>query len=69
MCRVAEFSLCGPYLTRVVQELVERDGCGYAHPFDDPLLWVGHGSLVKELRTQLGDAKPGCVVVPSIERF
>jgi len=45
------------------RELVERDGCGYAHPFDDPLLWVGHGSLVKELRTQLGDAKPGCVVV------
>uniref|UniRef100_S4RK94 L-serine ammonia-lyase n=1 Tax=Petromyzon marinus TaxID=7757 RepID=S4RK94_PETMA len=40
------------------------DGCCYVHPFDDPLLWEGHASLVHELKATLAaGSKPGAVVV------
>ncbi|KAM6156123.1 L-serine dehydratase/L-threonine deaminase [Rhynchocyon petersi] len=34
----------------------------YVPPFDDPLIWQGHTSLVKELKEQLS-AKPGAIVL------
>jgi L-serine/L-threonine ammonia-lyase len=33
-------------------------GEGYVHPFDDPVLWEGHATLVEEL-----EEKPGAVVL------
>ncbi|KAI4878940.1 hypothetical protein NFI96_001427 [Prochilodus magdalenae] len=45
------------------QQLVSEN-CGWVFisPFDDPLIWEGHTSLVKELESQL-DEKPGVVVL------
>ncbi|XP_066511082.1 L-serine dehydratase/L-threonine deaminase-like [Hoplias malabaricus] len=45
------------------QKLVsENSGWVFISPFDDPLIWEGHTSLVKELESQL-DEKPGAVVL------
>jgi len=38
-------------------------GNTYVHPFDDPLVWEGHTSMMAEVKEQLGGAKPRCVVV------
>uniref|UniRef100_A0A8D0CE45 L-serine deaminase n=1 Tax=Salvator merianae TaxID=96440 RepID=A0A8D0CE45_SALMN len=43
-------------------ELARRDGCISIHPFDHPLVWKGHNSIVKELRDSLG-TKPGAIVL------
>ncbi|XP_063000427.1 serine dehydratase-like [Elgaria multicarinata webbii] len=43
-------------------ELAETDGWVSVHPFDHPLVWEGHNSIVKELRDTL-DAKPGAIVL------
>lgn len=51
---------------RYARELVEREGPGRAihiSPFDHPLLWAGHASLVEELREDLEGVKPAAVVV------
>eukprot|EP00667_Euglena_gracilis_P015016 EG_transcript_15582 len=45
------------------QELMVQEGWGYVHPFDNPLLWQGHASLVEELHEQLAGQRPGCVVL------
>lgn len=37
-------------------------GWVYIPPFDDPLIWEGHTSIVKELKETLG-AKPGAIVL------
>ncbi|XP_025893213.1 serine dehydratase-like [Nothoprocta perdicaria] len=44
------------------KELAKREGCVSIHPFDHPLVWQGHSSLVRELRDAL-EAKPGAVVL------
>ncbi|ELW63714.1 Serine dehydratase-like protein [Tupaia chinensis] len=44
------------------QELAKRDGWVNIPPFDHPLLWEGHGSLVQELKAALG-TPPGAVVL------
>lgn len=36
--------------------LAARTGCAYIPPFDHPLLWEGHASLVEELRGQCAKA-------------
>lgn len=46
---------------RMARDLVDRDAAGYVPPFDHPLLWQGHASLVDEMATQ-GD-RPDAVVV------
>jgi len=43
------------------QDLAARTQAVYVHPFDDPLLWTGHATLVSELVRQ--SSKPGAVVV------
>ncbi|XP_042297440.1 serine dehydratase-like [Sceloporus undulatus] len=43
-------------------ELSKQAGCIFVHPFDHPLIWKGHNSIVKELRDSL-DAKPGAIVL------
>jgi L-serine/L-threonine ammonia-lyase len=35
----------------------------YVSPYDNPLLWTGHSSLVDEVLEQLGGDKPGAIVV------
>jgi L-serine/L-threonine ammonia-lyase len=30
-------------------ELARQDGTAYIHPFDDPLIWRGHASIVEEI--------------------
>jgi L-serine/L-threonine ammonia-lyase len=35
----------------------------YLHPYDDPLLWQGHASLVDEVAKQWGSARPDQVIV------
>ena len=45
------------YATR----LAEETGSAYVHPFDDPVVWQGHSSIIDELA---GDGvKPGMIVV------
>ncbi|NXA54720.1 SDSL protein, partial [Nothocercus julius] len=44
------------------KELASAEGCVSIHPFDHPLIWEGHASLVRELRDTL-EAKPGAVVL------
>ncbi|NXH31153.1 SDSL protein, partial [Myiagra hebetior] len=47
---------------RRAQELVKSEGWVSIHPFDHPLVWEGHASLVRELKDAL-EAKPGAIVV------
>ncbi|NWV36170.1 SDSL protein, partial [Grantiella picta] len=47
---------------RRAQELVKTEGWVSIHPFDHPLVWEGHSSLVRELKDSL-DAKPDALVV------
>ncbi|XP_021488833.2 serine dehydratase-like isoform X1 [Meriones unguiculatus] len=44
------------------QELATRDGWVNVSPFDHPLIWEGHASLVRELKESLG-TPPGAVVL------
>ncbi|XP_008845693.1 serine dehydratase-like [Nannospalax galili] len=44
------------------QELATRDGWLNVSPFDHPLIWEGHASLVRELKVSLG-TPPGAVVL------
>ncbi|XP_045881034.1 serine dehydratase-like isoform X2 [Meles meles] len=44
------------------QELAKRDGWVNVPPFDHPLIWEGHASLVRELKTALG-TPPGALVL------
>ncbi|XP_077317403.1 serine dehydratase-like isoform X1 [Lithobates pipiens] len=43
--------------------LAEAPGSVYISPFNHPLLWEGHSSLVLELKAALGNQKPGALVV------
>ncbi|XP_072271433.1 serine dehydratase-like [Pyxicephalus adspersus] len=43
--------------------LTEAPGSVYISPFNHPLLWEGHSSLVLELKAALGNQKPGALVV------
>ncbi|XP_034015799.1 serine dehydratase-like isoform X3 [Thalassophryne amazonica] len=44
--------------------LAETEGLTYVPPFDHPLLWQGHASMIREVATSLGPTvKPGAVVV------
>lgn len=51
---------------RYARELVEQEAPGRAihiSPFDHPLLWSGHASLVEELKQDLGGERPAAIVV------
>nr|XP_060641425.1 serine dehydratase-like [Anolis sagrei ordinatus]XP_060641426.1 serine dehydratase-like [Anolis sagrei ordinatus] len=43
-------------------EISKQDGWVSIHPFDHPLVWKGHNTIIKELKDSL-DAKPGAVVL------
>ncbi|KAJ6659055.1 hypothetical protein lerEdw1_019358 [Lerista edwardsae] len=42
--------------------LAEEDGWVNIHPFDHPLVWKGHNSIVHEMKDTL-EAKPGAIVL------
>ncbi|XP_033901082.3 L-serine dehydratase/L-threonine deaminase isoform X1 [Acipenser ruthenus] len=42
--------------------LADSEGLQYIPPFDHPLIWEGHASIVKELKAYL-PTKPGAIVV------
>ena len=42
--------------------LVGEDSA-YISPYDDPLLWTGHSSVVEELQQQLGNDEPAAILV------
>ncbi|NXM25880.1 SDSL protein, partial [Oxyruncus cristatus] len=44
------------------QELLKTEGWVNVHPFDDPLVWQGHTSLVRELKDSL-ESKPDAIVL------
>uniref|UniRef100_A0A8C5KLC9 L-serine deaminase n=2 Tax=Jaculus jaculus TaxID=51337 RepID=A0A8C5KLC9_JACJA len=44
------------------RDLATRDGWVYVSPFDHPLIWEGHASLVRELKASLR-TPPGAVVL------
>ncbi|NWQ61417.1 SDSL protein, partial [Neopipo cinnamomea] len=44
------------------QELLKMEGWVSIHPFDDPLVWQGHTSLVRELKDSL-ETKPDAIVL------
>jgi hypothetical protein len=39
------------------------NSAGYVHPFDEPRLWEGHASLVREVHDQMKGQKPDCIVL------
>ncbi|XP_056288384.1 serine dehydratase-like [Pseudoliparis swirei] len=44
--------------------LQEAEGLSYVPPFDHPLLWQGHASMIAEVAASLGSgAKPGAVLL------
>ncbi|KAG7226307.1 hypothetical protein INR49_003059 [Caranx melampygus] len=44
--------------------LAETEGLTYVPPFDHPLLWQGHASMISEVAASLGPSvKPGAVVL------
>ncbi|CAF90260.1 unnamed protein product, partial [Tetraodon nigroviridis] len=44
--------------------LADAEGLTYIPPFDHPLLWQGHASMIDEAAASLGpDGKPGAVVI------
>lgn len=44
--------------------LAETEGLTYVPPFDHPLLWQGHGSMITEVAESLGPGvRPGAVLV------
>ncbi|NXK97787.1 SDSL protein, partial [Formicarius rufipectus] len=47
---------------RRAQELLKTEGWVNIHPFDDPLVWQGHTSLVWELKDSL-ETKPDAIVL------
>jgi L-serine/L-threonine ammonia-lyase len=42
-------------------QLTQEKGAAYIHPFDDPRVWSGHATLVKEVAQE--GPKPGVIVV------
>ncbi|KAK7798930.1 hypothetical protein U0070_026022 [Myodes glareolus] len=62
----ATVEVVGEMLDEAIQlaKALERNNPGwvYIHPFDDPLIWEGHTSIVKELKETLS-AKPGAIVL------
>uniref|UniRef100_A0A8C8R7S2 L-serine dehydratase/L-threonine deaminase n=1 Tax=Pelusios castaneus TaxID=367368 RepID=A0A8C8R7S2_9SAUR len=42
--------------------LAKTDGWVSVHPFDHPLIWKGHASIVRELKDSLG-CRPGAIVL------
>ena len=34
----------------------------YINPFDHPLIWEGHGSVIDELKTDLNGTKPSLII-------
>jgi L-serine/L-threonine ammonia-lyase len=42
-------------------KLAEQKNAAYIHPFDDPVIWAGHASLIHEIAE--AGLKPGAVVV------
>lgn len=50
---------------KYAREVVDKEGKTAIHisPFDHPLLWEGHASLVEELKEDLGGRKPAAIVV------
>ncbi|XP_068937966.1 serine dehydratase-like isoform X2 [Petaurus breviceps papuanus] len=44
------------------QELVKMNGWVSVHPFDHPLIWEGHGSMIHELKDTLG-TRPGAIIL------
>lgn len=42
-------------------QLAARDHAAYIHPFDDPLIWQGHASIIHEMAA--AKIKPGVIVV------
>ncbi|KAG2470668.1 SDHL deaminase, partial [Polypterus senegalus] len=47
---------------REAHRLAESRGWKYVPPFDHPLIWQGHSTIVKELRDHL-PSRPGAIVV------
>ncbi|XP_075070021.1 L-serine dehydratase/L-threonine deaminase-like [Mixophyes fleayi] len=62
----ATVSVVGEILDETIEhakELVKNNaGWVYIHPFDDPLIWEGHTSLVKEIKESL-PSKPGAIAL------
>nr|P09367.3 RecName: Full=L-serine dehydratase/L-threonine deaminase; Short=SDH; AltName: Full=L-serine deaminase; AltName: Full=L-threonine dehydratase; Short=TDH [Rattus norvegicus]CAA31511.1 serine dehydratase [Rattus rattus] len=62
----ATVEVVGEMLDEAIQlaKALEKNNPGwvYISPFDDPLIWEGHTSLVKELKETLS-AKPGAIVL------
>ncbi|XP_067162975.1 serine dehydratase-like [Apteryx mantelli] len=61
----AEVEVCGQVWDEANEralELAETEGWASIHPFDHPLVWQGHASLVRELKESL-EAKPDAVLL------
>ncbi|XP_040433295.1 serine dehydratase-like [Cygnus olor] len=61
----ATVEVCGKVwdeASRRALELADTPGWVSVHPFDHPLVWQGHASLVRELKDSL-EAKPNAIVL------
>ncbi|ODN04947.1 L-serine dehydratase/L-threonine deaminase [Orchesella cincta] len=43
--------------------LKNRPEIGFIHPYEDPLIWEGHSSMVHEIKEDLRGRKPSCIAV------
>uniref|UniRef100_A0A8D2J081 L-serine deaminase n=1 Tax=Varanus komodoensis TaxID=61221 RepID=A0A8D2J081_VARKO len=56
-------TVCVEGEVKAAQELVKNNpGWVYVPPFDEPLIWEGHMSLVREIKDQM-DSKPGALAL------
>ena len=44
-------------------EKLGKDKCGFVHPFDNPIIWEGHSSMVEEIKDQLNGITPDAIIV------
>ncbi len=58
---VIEHGVSWAYAHKHALELAAEQGAAYIHPFDDPLIWQGHASMIEEM--YVVGPKPGAIVV------
>lgn len=60
----AHWAEADAYLRETVMKSVDPDVAPvYCHPFDNPVIWEGHSTLVDELHRQCGADKPDAIVL------
>eukprot|EP01121_Diplochlamys_sp_Union-15-3_P019538 TRINITY_DN7398_c0_g1_i1.p1 TRINITY_DN7398_c0_g1~~TRINITY_DN7398_c0_g1_i1.p1 ORF type:complete len:228 (-),score=45.03 TRINITY_DN7398_c0_g1_i1:16-699(-) len=49
------------FANELALKMAKEDGCAFIHPFDDPSIWDGHSTLIRELSQDMKQ-KPGAII-------